>query len=159
MNLGQVREYVVRPTLQRIGLWSRAAENLVVGTGLTESQYEWLDQSTPGPGPAYGPWQIEAPTHRDVWVNYLEYQHDLRDVLLRMAGYGIITYPPVEALHGNLFYGAAMCRVIYRRAEPPLPAADNASGMAAYWKEHYNTLKGKGTIAKALPFFQQAVGT
>lgn len=158
MNLGQIREYVVRPTLQRIGLWSQAAEILVVGTGLTESQYEWLDQTTPGPGPAYGPWQIEEPTHRDVWTNYLEFQHDLRDSLLRMAGFGILTIPPVEALHGNLFYGAAMCRVIYRRAKPPLPGASDAAGMAAYWKQHYNTPLGKGTIAHALPFFQQAVG-
>lgn len=155
----QVREFIVRPALQRCGLWSQAAENLVFGTGLTESQYEWIDQTTPGPGPAYGFWQMEAPTHRDLWVNYLEYNDDLRDTLLRMAGFGVVTIPPVEALHGNLFYGAAMCRVHYRRLKAKLPEAGDAAGMAAYWKQWYNTPAGRGTIAKALPYFQQAVVT
>lgn len=158
MNPPQVREYIVRPALQRIGLWSPAAEVLVYGTGLVESDgYRWLDQTTPGPGPAYGPWQMEEPTHDDIWLRYLIGQTDLADTLLRMAGYGIVTKPPVLALHGNLFYGAAMCRVHYRRVKPALPAADDPAGMAAYWKQHYNTPAGAGTIAKAIPYFRQAV--
>lgn len=157
MNAVQIRDYVIRPALQRINLWSQAAEQLIFGTGLVESRYEWLDQTTPGPGPAYGPWQMEEPTHDDLWVNYLAYQTDLADSLLRMAGFGIVTKPPVIALHGNLFYGAAMCRVHYRRIKAPLPAAGDAAGMAAYWKQFYNTPLGKGTIDKALPYFRQAV--
>lgn len=157
MNAVQIRDYVIRPALQRINLWSPAAEQLVFGTGLVESRYEWLDQTTPGPGPAYGPWQMEEPTHDDIWDNYLTYQTDLNDALVRMAGFGLVVKPPVIALHGNLFYGAAMCRVHYRRLKAPLPAAGDAAGMAAYWKRYYNTPLGKGTIDKAIPYFRQAV--
>lgn len=157
MNPAQVREYVVRPALQRVGLWTPAAEQLVFGTGLVESEYKWLDQTTPGPGPAYGPWQMEERTHDDIWANYLAYQTDLNDALVRMAGFGIVTKPPVIALHGNLFYGAAMCRVYYRRVKAALPAAGDAAGMAAYWKVHYNTAQGAGTIDRAIPYFRQAV--
>lgn len=153
--LRQVRDYIVRPALQRIGLWSPPAEALVFGTGLTETQYEWIDQTTPGPGPAYGFWQMEEATHRDLWVSYLTYQTDLADSLRRMAGFGNVTIPPVEALHGNLFYAAGMCRVHYRRQKPPLPT--DATGMAAYWKNWYNTPQGAGTLAKAIPYFEQAV--
>jgi hypothetical protein len=157
VNAVQVRDYVIRPALQRVGLWSPAAEQLVFGTGLVETGYNWLDQTTPGPGPAYGPWQMEEPTHTDIWDNYLAYQTDLNDALVRMAGFGVVTKPPVIALHGNLFYGAAMCRVHYRRMKAPLPAAGDAPGMAAYWKNWYNTPAGAGTLAKAIPFFRQAV--
>lgn len=141
----------------RINLYTVAAEQLVFGTGLTESGYNWLDQTTPGPGPAYGPWQMEEATHDDIWVNYLSRQTDLADTLLRMAGFGILTKPPVIAMHGNLFYAAAMCRIQYRRVKEALPVAGDALRMAAYWKNYYNTPAGAGTLQKAIPYFRQAV--
>jgi len=158
IDLGQLREYVLRPSLLRIGRWSQAAENLVFGTGLVESGYVFLDQTTRGPGPAYGFWQMEEPTHFDLWTNFLPGQPSaLREVMMTMAGHGSSLSPPVETLHGNLFYAAAMCRVQYLRARPPLPAADDFAGMAAYWKQFYNTPKGAGTIERAIPYFRQAV--
>jgi hypothetical protein len=157
INLGQLREYVIQPALQRIGKWSQSAENLVFGTGLVESGYTYLDQSTPGPGPAYGFWQMEEPTHFDLWANFLPGQPAaLRETLLVMAGAGVALSPPVEVLHGNLFYAAAMCRVRYLPARPALPAADDFAGMADYWLRFYNR-GGKGTIERALPYFKQAV--
>lgn len=159
MNKNQLREYVIRPALQRIGLWSVAAEQLVYGTGATESGgYVFLDQTTPGPGPAYGFWQMEEPTHYDLWTNYLAGQPSaLRDVLFQMAGAARLPIPDVTTLHGNMFYAAAMCRVHYRRVRQPLPEAGDAFGMASYWKKYYNTYKGAGTVEKALPYFEQAV--
>jgi hypothetical protein len=46
-----------------------------------------------------------------------------------------------------------MCRLHYRRVAEPLPAAKDTEAMAAYWKAHYNTPLGKGTVEKALPRF------
>ncbi len=159
MNLEDIRDYVVTPAILRIGLVGIERMQLVIGTGGVESGgYNYLDQTTPGPGPAYGFWQMEKATHDDLWRNYIAYQPSaLRDALLDMAGQRRYEAPPpVTVLHWNLMYAAAMCAVHYRRVKAPLPVAGNAVGMAAYWKRWYNTPLGKGTEAKALPYFQEA---
>lgn len=171
ISLQQLREYVVRPALERCELWSEAAENLVLGTGLVESEYKYVDQTTAGPGPAYGFWQMEEPTYIDIWRNYLLHQPGkLTDALRGMVGPSdrvtrvptgtlAMTVPHITTLHGNLFYAAAMCRVHYRRVKHTLPPATDAQGLAAYWKQHYNTVLGAGTIAKAYPYFKQVVNS
>lgn len=156
MHLSDVRDYIVRPALARINLLQLNREQLVIGTGGVESGgYSYLDQTTPGPGPAYGFWQMEKLTHDDLWATYINYQPSaLRDALLEMAGTKYT--PPVTTLHWNLMYGAAMCAMKYRRARPPLPEPGDYQGMAEYWKQHYNTPLGKGTVAKAVPYFKEA---
>lgn len=161
MNLAQVRVFVVREALKRLEPvipWSQVAENLVFGTGLVESGYAALDQGTAEhPGPAYGFWQMEEPTYEDIWKNFVPGVHGLRAALLDIGGFGSADHPPIIELHGNIFYAAALCRVRYFRAKPPLPAADDAQGLAEYWKQNYNTPLGAGTVERALFFFKQAV--
>lgn len=153
-----IRIFVVKPALIRLGAHTQAAENLVYGTGLVESQYKYLDQITPGPGPAYGFWQMEKLTHDDLWQTFLPYQpSNLSAALKQMAGEYSEHFPSVETLHWNLLYAAAMCRIRYMRVREALPAANDAQGMAAYWKRYYNTPKGAGSVEHALPFFQQAI--
>jgi hypothetical protein len=156
VKLEDIRDFVVRPALERIGLPALNREQLVLGTGNVESQYRFLDQTTPGPGPAYGMWQMEKLTHDDLWVNFLPSQPTLRDALHEIAGSPRAVIPPITTLHWNLIYSAAMCAVHYRRVRAALPAAGDYAAMAAYWKQWYNTPKGKGTVEKALPFFKEA---
>lgn len=156
LDAGQLREFVVRPALKRINLWSPAAENLVLGTCLHESHARYLDQLTPGPGPAYGLWQMERATYEDLWRNFIPGDSYLRLNLLEMAGFDSEEHPPVQEMHGNLFYAAAMCRVHYRRVREALPVATDAQALAEYWKRYYNTALGKGTVAQALPAFMAA---
>jgi hypothetical protein len=149
--------YIVRPALERIGLWSQAGEILVLGTGLVESRYDFLDQLTDGAGPAYGYWQMERLTHDDLWDTYLPGQPAaLRNALQDLSGErsGL---PPVTTLHWNLLYAAAMCRVRYKRVSEELPAPTDAAGMAAYWKRWYNTPLGAGVESEAVEFFKQVV--
>lgn len=160
MNLADIRDFVVLPALTAVNLAERNRVQLVVGTGNTESGgYNYLDQTTPGPGPAYGFWQMEARTHDDIWNNFLRYQPSaLRDAVLQLGGHRRTDPPPlVTVMHWNLRYAAVMCALYYRRVKEPLPAVGDAEGMAAYWKQHYNTPLGKGTVAKALPYFRQVV--
>lgn len=152
VDVGQLRTLVVRPALHYIELWSQAAENLVVGTALTESHGEFLRQL--GGGPALGLWQMEPATHTDIWDNYLAFKDELAD---RVRGLQTVRADDFhEELVGNLFYAAAMCRVHYRRVKAPLPSSDDANGLASYWKRHYNTPAGAGTVSGALPYFVQA---
>jgi len=146
LNLFQVRDYVVRPALTHIGAWSKAAELLVMGTGLTESGLQYLDQveSNKGDlraGPAYGLFQMEGFTHDDIWENFIRKKPPLHHKLCDLMS---PSPDPIHQLHGNMFYAAAMCRIFYLRIKAPLPAADDLAGMAAYWKRYYNTVHGKG---------------
>lgn len=134
---GQLREYVVGPALEALGLWSDAAENLVMGTAAQESRLRYIHQL--GDGPALGLWQMEPATHRDIWDHYLAYQPDLELAVRGLAGYR----PRSEVLIYNLRYAAAMCRIHYYRAPEPIP--QTVEGMAALWKLRYNTPLGAGT--------------
>lgn len=140
------RNYVIRPTLELLeGMagvpWSMAAENLLLGTALAESKLTALRQI--GGGPALGVYQIEPATHRDVWANYL--RGELRQALNRVAS----ARPRVDAAapHDfetlvNLEYATAVARVIYRRARPALPDANDAEGLARYHEVYFNTRLG-----------------
>lgn len=148
----QLRVHIVRPALKHIELHSPAAENLVVGTALVESRGRFVKQV--GGGPALGLWQMEPATQRDIHENYLRFKPQLREsVELLMTALG---EDDETEIMGNLFFGAAMCRVHYWRVPDALPAAGDYEAMAAYWKSHYNTPRGAGTVEKAIPFFRAA---
>jgi hypothetical protein len=151
----QFRRLVIRPALQTIGLWSGAAETLLLGTALTESGLTWLRQT--GGGPALGLYQIEPATHADLRRNYLAFRPRLAARLLGLsAGVG----PGQDQLVWNLGYATAIARLVYYRVPAPLPAADDLAGLARYWKAHFNTALGKGRtadfVARAGPTLRRA---
>lgn len=132
---------VIRPTLQRIGYWSKAAEQLLLGTALVESNLEAVRQI--GGGPALGYFQMEPRTHDDHW-RYLDSRRpDLGRAIRALLPPG--GTPDAEHMVSCHPYACAMARVHYLRKRSPLPAADDIEAMARYWKEHYNTPTGKGT--------------
>ena len=146
--------HVIRPTLYRINLWSKEAECLLLGTALVESKLKHLVQIK---GPALGVYQMEPVTHDDIYENYLRYRPDLlhavRNMLVKSDGDSEFI---VEQLKGNLYYATAMARIHYLRRPEALPVRSNWYAMAKYWKDHYNTHKGKGTVEKAERFFEEA---
>jgi hypothetical protein len=153
INAEQLRLHVLRPTLQHLDLWSQAAENLVLGTILTESRGEYLKQV--GGGPALGVIQMEPATHDDIWINWLRYKRTLAMKVRELETAARITLGAQE-LTGNLYYAAAMCRIFYRRLPDALPEAGDPVGMAQLWKHRYNTELGAGTVSEAIPHFKRA---
>lgn len=142
----QFRELVVRPTLQRIGLHSDAAENLLVGTAIQESGLRHLKQM--GNGPALGVYQVEPATHTDIWENFLKYRANLWGSMIgefRPAGQRGVKH---EQLVTDLAYATAIARLVYFRRPEPLPDADDIEGLGGYYKSHFNTHLGKGTAAQ-----------
>lgn len=154
----QFVRYILRPTLQRIGLWSPSAEVLCLGTALTESRLRYVDQIDKAnkPGPAFGPYQIEGPTHADYYRNFLRYNTDLRMKCMRLSSCFSSDIPDPQEMWGNWMYASAMCRVHYRRIKAALPPTNDALAMAEYWKRYFNSYLGKGTVEKALPHFEFA---
>jgi len=135
----QLRHYVIRPTLKYLGLYSRSAEELLIGTAAVESQGgRYLHQLNNGP--AHGIFQMEPDTHEDIWGNYLDYRQPLSDSIRNLGG-----RCSAEDLIGNLCYATAMARVHYLRVPMLLPGETELMSLAKYWKDHYNTHKGAGS--------------
>ena len=141
LDVRQFRELVIRPALKVIDLYSPAAEQLLLGTALQESRLQYLKQL--GLGPALGPFQMEPFTHDDIWENFLAYKPELSKKIALLM---VVSPDESDALPGNLYYAAAMCRVHYYRRPEALPAEDDIQAQAEYWKKHYNTPLGHGTV-------------
>lgn len=160
IDLRQLRNYVARPTLRYLAEsnlmpWTVAAENLVLGTILTESRGQYLKQI--GGGPALGIIQMEPYTHDALWSRWLDHpaRKPLADRLRALQTSAHITDGALELI-GNLYYAVGMCRVFYRHLPDPLPAANDPLSMAQVYKRRYNTALGKAAVESALPHFREA---
>ncbi len=161
IDITDFRTLVVRPTLQYLGAYSAAAEELLIGTALVESRLTYLQQWDAGP--ALGLYQVEPATHRDIYANYLVYRAPLRQRVVTLASGQepiaieangkTIRVPPVEELITNLAYATAIARLCYLRRKEPLPAADDLVALGDYWKRYYNSARGAGTVEKFVEIY------
>lgn len=150
IDIVQFRQYVIRPTLVHLGLGGLAAENLLLGTALTESGLMWLRQV---PGPALGVYQCEPATYHDLWANWLAGRKPL-ELLTRELMSGQDEW---EQLVTNLAFATAICRLHYYRRPEALPAADDARGLAEYHKQWYNTPLGATDPKESVVNFERAI--
>jgi hypothetical protein len=155
----QLRIYVIRPVLQEMQLWSAAAEELLMLTSAHESHLGkyimQIDARGYPSGPARGIFGMEPATHDDcwTWLGYPQFAHYRRAVLKWMVpGPG-----GVDQLLWNHAYAAALCRIQYWRARPPLPPASNVQALAEYWDEHWNKNEAKGFPHQAVADYNRLV--
>jgi len=157
VKIGQIRTNIIRPALEQVDLWSEAAENLLIGTGLVESNYEFIRQWPSGP--AMGFWQMEKATHDWLWTDYLM-RKGRQELALRILPFisskrptpddlvDMVTnrnwLPDSTMMCGNAFYATIMCRLKYYTIPQALPGPDDIEGLASYWKKYYNTEAGAG---------------
>jgi len=123
--------------------FSKAASQLLLSTAIKESQNFKYRKQVGGPALSY--FQIEPATHDDIWDNYLKFRPKLAQLVTQL-----LSSPKADKiteLETNDNYAAALARIVYKRSPAKLPAADDISAMANYWKQHYNTPLGKGTPA------------
>lgn len=139
-----LRELVIQPACKAIGLWSVAAEELLLGTACQESKCgTFLKQI--GKGPALGIFQMEPRTHDDLWKNFIGAHPNIRAGITHVG-----EHEKAEDMAWNLRYAAALARIHYYRVKEALPAAGDIPAQAAYWKKYYNTPKGAGTVEEYL---------
>ena len=143
MDTKQLRTELIRPVLQKLDLWSKPAEDLLVGTACQESLCgKYIRQlGCKGKVGAFGIFQMELATHKDIWDNYLKYKDTLARKIRSLKAFNM---SDADNLEYNLAYAVAMCRVHYLRVPKAIPTG--IYGQAQYWKEYYNTKFGKGTI-------------
>jgi len=132
---------------------SPTAVNLLLGTAAQESNMGYYRRQIGG-GPAVGIFQMEPNTLCDIWTNYLRY----RPVLDRRMGRLVDDFSP-EGLVTSDRYAVIMARLHYRRVKEPFPEPNDIKGLAHYWKDHYNTKKGKGTVEEFIENYKRYVLT
>lgn len=147
---------IIRPTLQAIGmgLWTPAAEELLLGTAIKESALVYTRQIGGGPGRGY--WQMEPATHDDIWKNYLAYRPKLANAVSQFLEEPVTRAS--DQLETNANYACAMARIKYLRVPDALPNVGDLAAQAAYWKQWYNTPAGAGTADEYVDAWHQAFG-
>lgn len=150
INIEELALHVVKPTLDQIGLNQPGALELVVGTALVESGLSHLVQVG---GPAVGLWQVEPVTFQDCFDNFLNFKPDLLQAVQALS----INKRDPNEMAGNLFLGAAMCRIKYLRSPAALPAPSDAAGMAHIHKVVYNSAFGAANEDVNTPLFQRVI--
>lgn len=153
MDVTNFRMEIVRPALQLCGLWSEAAENLLVGTALAESNLSVVTQMGNGPGLSF--FQIESETYNDV-LRYLNRSDNknLKDRIL--AACFMEVFPEAKCVTWNIRLAVLIARVIYWRRPEPLPDKNDYNQLCKYYLKHYNTYLGKATFEKAVGKFRES---
>lgn len=129
--------------------YSKEAFELLCGTCAQESAFGKYRKQIGG-GPALGIFQMEPATFDDCVENYLVYRPDLYDLILDISD---VTNLYSKDLEANDILSTCMARVKYLRATGAIPTT--LEGQAAYWKQHYNTYKGKGTIEEYIKNYKR----
>ena len=142
IDKGQFAEYIIRPALQPLDLYSAAVERLLLVTASQESKLgTYIHQIG---GPALGVFQMEPATHNDIWDNFIAYNQRIKTQLADFVGY----HNEADRMIYDMQYATIMARLQYRRYPEPIPAVDDQNGMWNLYKLRYNTPKGKATRAQ-----------
>lgn len=138
-----------------------ACARLLIGTAAAESSLKHRKQI--GGGPARGLWQMEPKTAKDIFRRLkgkAESAHDPKrrdrgrldfamiiELWLGIGGVPLFL-PRMDDLKFNMEHddllAATLARVYYQFVPKPIPLSTD--GQAAYWKQHYNTPLGAGTV-------------
>ena len=144
---------VIIPVLKHLDMDSDVARYLLLGTIAQESHMgRYLVQLDDGP--ALGIVQMEPATHDDIWQNFLAYRPWLAKKLTKLL---CPQLSKTEQLKWNLMYAVAMARVQYYRVPDALPKL-SLIDLTHYWKKHYNTVLGKGTVDEFHKNFRRFIG-
>jgi hypothetical protein len=144
MDANALRTEIIRPALKLVDLHSAEAEDLLLGTALVESGLKVVTQFKGGPALSF--FQIEPATYVDC-VSYLtRINRNLGERILSSI-YAAV-FPEAQALAWNMRLAVLIARTKYFMVPEALPKTTDVAGMAAYWKKHYNTAGGKGSVDK-----------
>lgn len=155
-----LREEIIDPTLRALDMHSVVAADLLLGIAAHESGgFRHLRQSPAGPGVSL--YQFEPWVAADVVVRYLDTRPDLRERLEDVAwplvsstvDWNDVDLPALRTkLIVDLRFATAVARLrlwmiperLPRR--PSRPTMTYVEALGRYWKRHWNTERGAGTV-------------
>lgn len=129
-----LREHVIEPTLEYLGVESTPTAQLLLGTANQESGLEPLLDSVDG----LGIYQITPQQHRSVWDHFLAFEPDLASKIRGLASQHRFLQAPDQELESNLAYATAIAWSIYQQAG--IETGDNADfdSLACAWQTTFH---------------------
>ena len=133
----ELRQWVIKPTLKRLGVYSKAAENLLLATAAQESGLG--SHLKPAGQRALGIYQIHSLSHRHIWDDHLAQHSDMASLVRGLASqHDFLAHPHAE-LATNLSYATAIAWFMYARHEGfNLPKDSTGSTLGRLWKRFYH---------------------
>lgn len=133
----ELRQWVIKPTLKRLGIYSKAAENLLLATAAQESGLG--SHLKPAGQRALGIYQIHSLSHRHIWDDHLAKHSEMASIVRGLASqHDFLTHPHAE-LATNLSYATAIAWFMYaRHANFTLPKTNDIDALAETWKRFYH---------------------
>lgn len=108
----QLREQVIRPALEYLGMWSPGGEDTLL-RALQEAPELGLFSSRPE---GLGLFRITPAQHRDIWDRYLAFNPDLASRVRGLASQHAFLANPDRELQTNLGYCTAIAWLLYQRS-------------------------------------------
>lgn len=133
INPADLAKHVIKPTLQYLGMDSKAAEHLLLGTAAQESNFDPFESFSGG----IGIYQISSQEHRRAWDHFLAFKPELASLVRGLASQHQFLHNPDWELKTNLAYSTAIAWVIYLQSGTQLPEADDADGLSQYWENNF----------------------
>ena len=140
INKHQIRQ-LIKETLLELDLFSEDAVNLLMGTMAQESDFgTYIKELRGGDGLSF--FRMTPYMHAAVCEN-LKSRESLTKKIKQTCSVSKLSF---EFLLYNIKYAICLAAVFYSMQEDPIPTS--IDGYSKYWKEHYNTRAGKGTISQ-----------
>lgn len=133
---------IIRVSITPLGLWSHAAEELLMMTAAHESLLGKFTKQIGGP--ALGIYQMEPATLTDIHCNYIAFRPELKKQIEHVSGVSVAHF---NHLQYDPVYSSIMARIQYLRSPAALPDASDIWALAEYAKNVYNTRAGKADPA------------
>ena len=112
----QLKNQVIRPTLEYLGAWSPATEQFLLDAALDAPEVGLFSSHKDG----LGVFHITSAQHRDIWDSYLAFNPDLASRVRGLASQRAFLRDPDNELQTNLSYCTAIAWLLYQRAYPAL---------------------------------------
>lgn len=150
VRLEQFLDEVIIPVLIDLGMNSKSAQVLMLGTAMCESNLTFFNQIG---GPAQSFYGIEPETYEDIRNRYLARR---KDIACKLEKWTLPALSELDQLDGNMYLSTAFARVKYWMDPHSLPPAEDALGLYSVYKRVYNTHLGASEIDRCGPLFVKA---
>lgn len=151
MDVEDFGRYIVKPTLQCIGFYSKANYILLLGTPIIESQLSLLHNNSLGP--KFGVYSISEHAYKDAWCYLNRYDHKrLKETCLAACFYDC--WPSSDALCHNLRWACIVAYLRYHQANGSIKDEDDEREYAEFFKKHWRSLPSKIEYQQAQDVFE-----